>query len=92
MIEIKADTPGRFGEVLSEDALDFLDRLHREFDPVRCGLLEERGERQQAILSGSFRTSCPRPDRYGTATGRSRRFPPISKIGASRSPARPIAR
>jgi malate synthase len=40
--------------VLTEEALEFLVRLHREFEPVRRELLVQRRERQTAIDAGEL--------------------------------------
>jgi malate synthase len=39
--------------ILTEDALEFVARLHREFNPTRAALLRARAERQQEIDAGS---------------------------------------
>ena len=40
------------GEVLTPEALAFVERLHRELDPRRLELLERRRERQRALDAG----------------------------------------
>jgi malate synthase len=45
---------GRATEVLTEDALDFLAGLHREFEGTRGELLRRRAERQELIRKGEM--------------------------------------
>lgn len=51
-IEIRGPIDGRFAEILSPEALAFVARLHREFNPTRKALLQRRVERQAAIDAG----------------------------------------
>jgi len=63
--------------VISREALDFVDRLHRELNPTRLELLQRRRERQarldagenpvfdpgtQAIRAGAWRVAKAPPD------------------------------
>jgi malate synthase len=41
------------GRVLTEDALAFVARLHREFNPAREALLRARVDRQRELNSGA---------------------------------------
>ena len=52
-IEIKGPQGDRFDEVLTADALEFVARLHREFDAIRRELLAARVERQKEFDSGA---------------------------------------
>jgi malate synthase len=52
-VEIKGPGEGRFSEVLSPEALEFVARLHREFNPTRDKLLRGRLERQAEIEGGA---------------------------------------
>jgi malate synthase len=52
MVEIAGPRPGRYNEILSDEALAFVAGLHRRFDPVRRRLLSARGERQLRIDAG----------------------------------------
>jgi len=51
-VEIKGPQGERFEEILTPDALDFVVRLHREFDATRRELLAARVERQQELDGG----------------------------------------
>src|SRR4051794_25973399 len=51
-VEIGGPQGERFDEVLTADALAFLARLHRAFDPTRRELLAARAERQQELDGG----------------------------------------
>jgi malate synthase len=53
-VEIKAPVEGRMREVLTPEALEFVARLQREFDPVRQELLRRRQERQRRIDAGDM--------------------------------------
>ena len=53
-IRVLGPVGGRFGEVLTEEALAFLARLHREFEPARRELLSLRAERQARLLAGEM--------------------------------------
>jgi len=52
-IEIRGPTEGRAGEILTREALDFLLRLSRAFEPTRRALLARRREVQKALDSGA---------------------------------------
>ena len=89
-IEIVRDSEVPGGEeILTAEALAFVEELHRRFDPRR-----RRAARRprQSAASGSPAasgwTSCRRPAASATATGWCRRRPPASSIAASRSPGR----
>jgi malate synthase len=51
-VEIRGPVEGRFGEILTPDALAFVAGLQREFDDTRRQLLERRAERQAQIDAG----------------------------------------
>jgi malate synthase len=51
-LEIHGPIAERFDEILTEPALDFVARLHREFDPTRKRLMAARAERQRRISAG----------------------------------------
>jgi malate synthase len=51
-IRVRGEVEGRFAEVLTPEALAFVARLHREFNPVRKALLEARAERQARLDAG----------------------------------------
>ena len=52
-IEIRAPSDQRYPAILTDDALDFLSRLHREVEPVRRELLEARAERWEQLRQGA---------------------------------------
>jgi malate synthase len=51
-VEIRGSVRGRGSEILSDEALGFLTRLHREFDDSRKALLDHRAERQAKLDAG----------------------------------------
>ena len=53
------DAPAAGARVLTPEALDFVARLHREFNPARERLLARRAERQQALDAGAFPDFLP---------------------------------
>ncbi|HEY1489452.1 MAG TPA: malate synthase A [Verrucomicrobiae bacterium] len=54
MIELKAPLIARMGEILHADALAFIEKLAREFEPTRQKLLAKRVERQKEIDGGAM--------------------------------------
>lgn len=53
-IEILGKVPEQFKEILTEEALDFVAKLHLTFNPRRMELLKKRKERQTQINQGIF--------------------------------------
>src|ERR1700758_3826683 len=51
-MELKASVNGQTGEILTPQALAFVEKLVREFQPTREKLLAKRVERQKEIDSG----------------------------------------
>ena len=51
-IEVKGSTDGRFAEILTPEALEFIAELHRRFNPRRLELLAARAERQKLFDAG----------------------------------------
>jgi malate synthase len=51
-VEIRGPVTGRFGEVLTPDALAFVAGLQREFGPRRAALLQARAVRQAELDAG----------------------------------------
>jgi malate synthase len=51
-VEIRAPADQQHREILTDAALDFLARLHREVEPVRQELLEARAERTERLRNG----------------------------------------
>jgi len=51
-VEVKGTVEGRFAEILTPEALDFLAELHRHFNPMRKELLAKRAERQARFDAG----------------------------------------
>lgn len=56
---LRQPVPGYAAHVLTEPALDFLAALHRELEPQRRRLLQQRAARQQAIDAGELPTERP---------------------------------
>ena len=54
MMELKAPVVGRMGEILPAEALAFVEKLAREFQPTREKLLAKRVERQKEIDNGAM--------------------------------------
>jgi malate synthase len=53
-VEVVGGTTPESGRVLTRDALEFVVRLHREFNPRRQTLLQRRAERQQQFRDGAL--------------------------------------
>ncbi|MDP8959226.1 MAG: malate synthase A [Actinomycetota bacterium] len=53
-IEVAAPIEGRQKEILTDEALQFVEELHRRFDSTRRELLERRAGRQAALHAGEF--------------------------------------
>ncbi len=53
-VEVRAPVPDECAEVLSPDALQFLEKLVREMGPPRDELLRRRAQRQREIDAGEF--------------------------------------
>ena len=51
-VQINAPSGQAFPEILTPEALDFLARLHREVEPVRVGLLQDRAGVAKRLRSG----------------------------------------
>ena len=71
------------GDILTREALAFVERLHRELNPRRLELLERRRERQRALDAGESPGFLPETReiragewRVAPAPARSRR-PPV---------------
>ena len=58
-VELRAPLEGRAGEILTEDALEFVAGLHRSFNPRREQLLLARAERQERIAAGELPDFLP---------------------------------
>src|SRR6266545_4284650 len=54
-------------EILSREALAFVERLHRELNPRRLELLERRRERHAALLAGEPPEVLARPGEWRVA-------------------------
>jgi malate synthase len=52
LVEVLGPVEGRFAEVLTPEALDFVAELHRRFNPTRQELLARRLERQKFFDAG----------------------------------------
>jgi len=51
-VEVTGGVPGRFAEILTDEAVHFLGTLHRTFDRRRRELLQARHERYQDLANG----------------------------------------
>jgi malate synthase len=58
-IRIIAKPPAEAEGILSADALSFLERLHRQFEPTRRALLSRRAERQKQFDAGALPAFLP---------------------------------
>ncbi|MDQ4030158.1 MAG: malate synthase A [Actinomycetota bacterium] len=62
-VEVRGPVEGRFGEILTPDALRFVAALQREFGATRNELLRTRAERQEQLDGGEL------PDFLSSTTG-----------------------
>ncbi|MEO8289798.1 MAG: malate synthase A [Gaiellaceae bacterium] len=53
-VELRAPVDGRAGDILSDEAVEFVAGLHRRFNPERGRLLAARAERQRRIDAGEL--------------------------------------
>ena len=58
-IEVLAKPPGGGEAILSGEALGFVERLHREFQPRRRELLDRRAKRQAEFDAGALPDFLP---------------------------------
>lgn len=58
-VEIKGEWHEQFEEILTPEALEFLAKLQREFNPRRLELLKKRQERQREIDAGKMPDFLP---------------------------------
>src|SRR5438552_10334749 len=58
-VEVCGPVRGRHAEILTPAALDFVGRLHREFNPMREALLRQRAERQLLLDGGALTDFLP---------------------------------
>lgn len=58
-LEVRGPVSGQHREILSPAALQFLARLHREFNPRRLELLRRRQARQEALVRGQMPHFAP---------------------------------
>ena len=52
-IKINGDFLSRYGEIISNEALQFIQEIHQKFNFERLELLDERKKRQKAIDKGN---------------------------------------
>lgn len=64
----------RAEEILTPEALGFIEELHKRFAGTRNELLQARKAKRQQVAETSRLTSSRRPGRFATATGRSPRL------------------
>jgi malate synthase len=65
--QIDAPLQARYDEVLTEDALALVGRLHEELDPRRVELLRAREERQAALDAGDKLSFVGAPEDFTIA-------------------------
>jgi malate synthase len=58
-VELRAPVDGRGGEILTDDALEFVASLQRSFNPRREELLRARAERQERLAAGELPDFLP---------------------------------
>ncbi|HEV3480133.1 MAG TPA: malate synthase A [Gaiellaceae bacterium] len=58
-VEVRGPVEGRFGEILTPDALRFVAGLQRRFGATRTDLLRRRAERQQRLDAGELPDFSP---------------------------------
>ena len=58
-VELRGAVIGQHAQVLTPEALDFFAALHREFNPRRLELLQQRKVRQVAIDRGELPSFLP---------------------------------
>jgi malate synthase len=67
MVEIQAAVEDRYEEVLTDDALALVGRLHQEFDGTRLELLQARAERQAELDAGGTLRFASAPEDFTVA-------------------------
>ena len=65
-IEVLARPPSSAAEILSADALAFIEKLHRQFQPARRALLARRAERQAEFDAGALPKFLPETESVRT--------------------------
>jgi malate synthase len=65
-LEVRAPLSPEFAEILTPDALGFVEKLVREFGPVREGLLRRRVERMKRIVAGESPDFLPETEAIRT--------------------------
>jgi malate synthase len=66
-IEILATPPSGAERVLSPEALAFVEKLHRQFQPVRRDLLDRRAKRHAEFDAGTLPTFLQETESVRTA-------------------------
>ncbi len=87
-LEVRMPVAPRYADILSPDALKFVERLVREFGQRREELLRAGPSGNESSTPASVLIFSPPAHLSAKLSGQSRRFRVISKIGAWRSPAR----
>src|ERR687893_1844124 len=67
MIEIRASVEQRYGEVLADDALALVGRLHEQLEGRRRELLRAREQRQAELDAGGTLDFVPAPEDFTVA-------------------------
>ncbi len=65
-IEVLAKPPSSAEEILSTEALAFVEKLHRQFQPTRQSLLKRRAERQAEFDAGALPKFLPETESVRT--------------------------
>ncbi len=65
-IEVLAKVPPVAEQILSDEALSFIERLHRQFQPTRRALLQRRADRQAEFDSGALPKFLPETESVRT--------------------------
>ena len=58
-VDVRGPVEGRFGEVLTPQALEFVAGLHRQFNPTRIELLQRRRRREEELQQGKMLDFLP---------------------------------
>lgn len=75
-IRVQRPLPDEYSQILTPEALSFIARLHRTFNPRREELLQKRIERQQRLNQGEMPTFLPETENIRQAEWRVAPTPP----------------
>ena len=91
-VDLRGTMEPGFDEVLTTDALAFVEALQRRFGPTRAQLLQARAERRQRLAQGGTLDFLEETRDVRRATGRWHPLRPTCSSAGWRSPAPPSAR